>query len=326
MSGRDVVAGPGPGGEPPERPLLGWGGEPHDEPRPGRRALIVAAAAAPWLVVAALLLRPGPPEPTAATGATGAARVGGTAGPAGTAPSPATSAAPGAASSGAAGRSSPAQATTVPEPTPAPAPGYLISSAARHTPGAGDAAAVGAVVARSWLDSVGPPLDADLPAGPGSEAYVDHLLVEAVDLPSPGHAVVSLLALVLDADGDRYAGARLVRLAVPVRLDGEGARPAGAPWRLPEPDLTPASPRWSAVDDPDLLADAGTALEATGYRDVEVHRLERSPGWPWRVTATAVAPGTEVPAQHRIWLRSHLGRLTVAGWLPRQASDQGGQP
>ncbi len=181
--------------------------------------------------------------------------------------------------------------------------------------GPGDAAAVAMAVARAWLGDVGPPLELGLGRA-GTGAYVEHLAVEAVNHPAPGAAVVTLVAVLLDAERGTYRSARVVRIGVPVRLDRVGARPAGVPWWLPAPELAPAAPTWMPVREEPELAEAGAALEAAGYRSVEVRSLDRSDSWPWRVVAVAAAPGVATPSEHTVWLREHLGQLVVAGWLP----------
>lgn len=223
-----------------------------------------------------------------------------------------------------------AEAMTVPSELPSSTPSMQepasgVRFGGRVAVGPGDAAAVAVTVARAWLGDVGPPLDAGVGrAGTGS--YVEHLAVEAVDHPAPGAAVVTLVAVLLEADAGAYRSARAVRIGVPVRLARDGARPAGAPWWLPAPELAPAPPAWTPIDEQTELAEAGAALEAAGYRSVEVRSLERSEGWPWRVVAVATAPGAGAPSEHAVWLRDHLGHLVVAGWLPLRASVPSPQP
>lgn len=194
--------------------------------------------------------------------------------------------------------------------------GRVIASGARVAPDEREAAAVATLVARAWLTGVGPRLDVPGLAGPAG-SYAEHLVVEAVDHPAPGAAVVTLLALVLRAEGDTYRDAEVQRVAVPLWFDGDGARPAGPPWRLPPPGLAVASPQVSeAITDPEVLAAAGEALAAAGYAVTEVVSLGRVQGWPLVVTAVATAPGSDAPAEHVVWLREHLGELVVAGSRP----------
>jgi hypothetical protein len=184
----------------------------------------------------------------------------------------------------------------------------------RSGPAASDAAAVAVLVARDWLGDVGPALG---DVREGRDSYVEHLAVEAVDFPASGAAVVAVVAVVLDVVDGEYAGARAVRVAVPVRLDRHGARPAGHPWLLPPPDLRTDEPQWGEeIVDPAAQAEAGAALQAAGYREIEIEQFTLSDGWPLRVVARAVAPGEQSPTTHVIWLRDHLGALVVAGWLP----------
>lgn len=184
----------------------------------------------------------------------------------------------------------------------------------RTGPTASDAAAVAVLVARDWLGDVGPGLGERREA---RDSYVEHLAVEAVDFPAPGAAVVSVIAVVLDVVDGEYTSARAVRAAVPVRLDRYGARPAGSPWLLPMPDLRTDEPQWGEeIADPAAQAEAGAALQAAGYREIDIQQLTLSDGWPLRVVAKAIAPGEQSPTTHVIWLRDHLGALVVAGWLP----------
>ncbi|MGH3442584.1 MAG: hypothetical protein ACRDUY_11200 [Nitriliruptorales bacterium] len=281
--------------------LEAWAGdEPHQGPRrwdlesaerPGgrggrRRHVILAAAVAPWLVVAIIVFRPAAPAVD--------------------------------------GREHVAEAepaSPLPEPRVTPdGPGAVLAPeafvvGARVAPGAAEAAAVAVAVTRSWLGDAAPALDLGLGTS-GIAGYLEHVVVESVDLPLPDLAVVSLLAVMLDAEDDVWTGARTLRLAVPVRLSPEAASPAGSPWLLPAPDLSIDAPDWIAVDDPVEMAAAGAALVAAGYRDVSVDRLERSESWPLRATVTAVAPGAAEPAEHTVWLRRHLGDYVVAGLLP----------
>lgn len=275
--------------------LPGWDvlDDADEERAPGRGRMLVVAALVPWLVVGAVVLRQSdvggtpPPTPTEVAEPVDSAAAVGT----GDRPSPVAS-----------GSSAPLD-----EPALDAATAGLPRSA-----GPAQAAGVATLVARAWLSGVGPDLDVDIdPAGTG--AYVEQLHAEDISWPAPGSAVVSLVAVLLESDGERYTRARAVRLAVPLRLDARGVRPAGAPWWLPPPDLAPDAPTWRPVDDPDIGATAGEALAAAGYADVAVEAVETSDVWPVRVRATAIAPGADERVAHTVWLREHLGELVVAG-------------
>ena len=274
-----------------------------------RRPVLLLAAGLPWLVLAVMMLRGG-------GGAGGAEPL--------AAPSPvptagASAEAPGAAAPGA------SAATPTPFPTTTePQTATLIHSQARDTATIADATALAVPIARAWLTGVPPRLD--LGIGQADEpGYVEHLGVESVDFPARGQLVVSLVAVMLHATGDQYTDVDVRRLAVPLTVSRAGARPAGSPWWLPDPDLSLDPPATTPVDDPDLLVQAGEALTAAGYRDVNVTSLARTEGWPWIVTATAVAPHASAPAEHTVWLRSHMGGLIVSGWLPTTGDGPNGR-
>lgn len=269
-----------------------------DEPDPpGRARRLLVLAAIPWLVVAVLTVRTfsGPGTSTAAPGT-----------PVGPTPTDAE-----------AGPDAAADATPTPAPSGTPGPGPVaLRYGARAAPGPADAASVATIVARTWLGAIGPEPELDVGAADGPPVYVDHLAVEAVDIPTPDAAVVTVMAVVLEAHEGSYTSARIVRIGVPIALDGTGAHPAGEPWWLATPDLAPRPVTWTPVDDPDALASAGAALETAGYGEVSVLELATSPTWPLRATVTAVAPGTDAAGEHVVWLRDHLGDLVVAGVLP----------
>lgn len=293
---------------PDERPVGRTGPDP-----PGRRPRsrwLMALAVVPWLAVVALLLRPGaPPGPGAQGSGAADPRAGGaadgTGNAAGAAPSRATPPAPG------------------PTATPTPGVGSLgtvVRSGARTGPEMPDATALAAVVARTWIGGVGPTVTVPgVPAGAGAagDVYVDQVALAGVDHPAPGAVVVTLSAVLLHRDGDRYARASVRRLAVPVRLDGRGASPAGQPWWLPAEDLEARPPATEPLGDPALLAEAGAALRAAGYREVAVEALTATDGWPLVATAGARAPGERARRDHVVWLRRHLDGLVVAGDRPR---------
>lgn len=281
-------------------PLPHWLAGDEDEPepdRPRRRWVLPLIAVVPWTVVLAVVLRTAPPAPDPLTG------------PPSASPSPV-----------AVGATAPSARPSASRPADGPADGAatVVTSGARVHPRLGDATALATVVARAWITDVGPTLEVEgAELGRAGDRYAEHLAVEAVDHPAPGHAVVTLLAVVLRRSGDAYDRVEVRRLAVPVVLDADGAAPAGAPWWLPGPSLEHRGAVTTPVEDEQLLMDAGAALAAAGYRDVDVRALSTTDGWPLVVHAHAVAPGADGPADHSVWLRQHLDGLVVAGDLPR---------
>jgi hypothetical protein len=287
-----------------------------DDPtdRARRRHLLLAAAAVPWVVVGALVMRSAavdaPPQPAPSP----------TAAPP-TAPSP---------------TAAPPDPTTPPsalpsEPyVPSPAGGVPLDAGggARDRLTLADVAAAAVPIARDHVTSIGPRLDGTVGEG---ATYAEHLTVEAIDHPAPDHAVVTVQAIVLTARRSAYTDARLVRVAVPLDLT-DGVRPAGRPWPLPDPTPAPAAPLdGEPIDSPDAHAAARAALTEAGYRDVRVREVAATSGWPVVVTARARAPGEDEPAVHVVWTRAAGDGLVVAGWLPSQTqadrpSDEQDQP
>lgn len=179
----------------------------------------------------------------------------------------------------------------------------------------GQAVGLAAIVARSWLSTRpdGVPIEGIEPS-PGADArYVEHLVVESVDHPARGALVATVRALVLPVEGDAYGPAEQWRVAVPISLDADHARPAGTPWTLAVDDAVVEPPTTAPVDDPDLQMAATEAAMAAGYRDVSLVALERTSGWAWVAQVEARAPGQDEVATHAIWLRADVGRLVVAG-------------
>lgn len=288
-------------------PWVGW--EDPDPSPPARRRppWLLAVGLVPWLLVAFLLTRSDTPDgaSTSSAHATPSAAVptdppvgGSTVASAGSAAGP----------SGHSGVTGAAVTT----------------SAARTAVAEDDARAVATVVARAWLTGVGPRLDLGLGGAPAGDGYVEHLVVEAVDHAGPGAAVVTVLAVVLRTDDGTYDAATLHRLAVPLRFDADGARPAGPPYPLPAtaPTPDPLEVEGPALTDPDLLLAAAEALSDAGYADVDVVALGRTAAWPLVVTARARAPGAGDTGTHAVWLREHLGRLVVAGSRPPRPDQE----
>lgn len=284
-----------PPSEPATPPWAAW--EEPEPPPPARRTpWLLVAGVVPWLVLAVVLAGRG----------TGAA------------PAPAASADPvaGAVPGDAPlDGSAPAGGVATAPTTP---PGRIIASGGRTAPDEREATAAAVVVARAWLTGVGPALDL-AGARPEPARYAEHLVVEAIDHPAPGAVVVTVLAVLLHAEGDRYDAAEVRRLAVPLWFDADGARPAGAPWALPAPTFPGAPPATEPVADPDVALLAADALDAAGYAVDEVVSIGRTDGWPLVATVVARAPGRSQPDTHVVWLRRHLGRLVVAGTRPTPA-------
>lgn len=276
--------------------------------RPSRTTWLLAGATLPWLAVAVLLVRPpgGHDDPGAIEGP----------------PSGRPTASPAAATP------LPAPGTSALAPTGTAPSASILSSGALIAVDEDEARAVAVVAARRWLTTVGPDAAApppDATGGDGGDAgaaggvYAEHLVVEGVDHPGPGAAVVTVRALVLRVAGDVYEGVEVRRVAVPLRFDAGGAAPAGDPYLLPLDEPVPAPiESTGSIDDPDLLLLAGEALVAAGYRVDEVHALHRTASWPLVVTAD-VGVGDAPARRLGVWLRPHLGGLVVAGTRPGPA-------
>jgi len=262
-------------------------------------------AVVPWIALVVLVVQGGrTPAPTP---------------PGDAAPAPVVAAAPTAAPT----PSDPA--SVLPEPAPSSArivtsPGQDVSDTVVTSGGLARASllhvtAVALASARDHLGGAAPPLLLDGPRGP-ADRYVEHLQLEALDHPAPGAVVAVVVAIVLHRGEDAFDRAELVRLGVPLLTEGGIARLAGTPWRLPAADLEVDAPPLDPLDDPDLLVEAGRALTAAGYRDVEVTAMGRTATWALAVTVTAAAPGEDAAREHEVWLRPHLDGLVVAGWRP----------
>lgn len=265
-----------------------WDLDAEPAPAPRRRGpWLLAVGAIPWVVLTVVLLRP-------TAGGTASASGGASPQVSGVVDDPAPGATPG-------------------EPTVPAEVATVTAAATGAVPTVAEAGAVAVVVARGHLTGVGPVL-AVAGAAPAPDRYVEHLAVESVVHPGPGAVVVTVLAVVLTIEDDRYDAVEVIRLAVPLTFDRTGASPAGPPWRLPPPDLgdrplTVGEP----IDDPVLLTEAGAAVTAAGYAVDDVVGLAATVSWPLVATVDATAPGEAAPRRHHLWLRSHLGELVVAG-------------
>jgi len=296
---------------------LDWfdGPERDDErPSPTRRRWLLPLMAVPWLVVVALLVLPGRAGPDAQS------------------PPPTTTAAPeqvpnladaqgaGSEDRAVAGPADGEGAATTPAPPPTPDDGV---GAARELPavtleleelrgrwrvgpGSEEAAALAVVIARAWLTGLGPRLELE-GASPDPTGYAEHLVVEAVEHPSPRTTVVTLLAVLLSDPQDADAAVEVRRLAVPLTTDGGAPRPAGAPWPLPGPELGQVQADLQPLDDPAAAVAADTALAVAGLGELAVTDLRTADGWP------VVAHASDGEREHTIWLRPHLDGFVVAG-------------
>lgn len=302
--------------------------EPDAAPRRRRRFVIVAAiAATSWLVLAVVLVR----------GSGGAT-------PAGD-PSE-TAAAPGARAD-----TDPADHEgdgEVASQDPDGGPGGGAEHGGADEPGAGaraeaaggaeatgvgreEAEALTIAVVRGWLSDGGPDL-----AVPGIEvdrsAYLEHVAVESIVVPSEGLAVARALLVLLVRDGDHYTEAIVRRAAVPLTVTPTSVHPGGPPWWLPSaPDLTTVPPEATAT----AAAEAGdavtAALEASGYLEVSVTAVTETNGGTLVADVTARTPGGD-HVDGPVWLHPTPQGLEVLGDVGRElpppvaptATDPGG--
>ena len=321
-----------------------WLGPTDDTPDadPARRArpLLLVLASIPWLVVIGLLVLPGrvgteaggpdpgdpsrpgathdDHEPGTDTAPSGEAVAGDDPTPHDPAPhDPAPddptsdAAAPGATDPGVAGADPPGQTVTL--------EGRELRGRWRVEAGPEEAVSLAVVAGRAWLTGVEPVLDLGLaPRTRGDSGYAEHLIVEAVEHPASDALVVTLVAVMLDAEGGSPA---VRRLAVPIAMTPKGPRLAGTPWELPPPILDRITlPRETATDEGDLDA-ARAALLAAGLTEPDLVALHHTGGWP--VIAEVATPGTDLT--HEVWLRRHHDGFVVAGTTLAGARTTTGQ-
>lgn len=181
----------------------------------------------------------------------------------------------------------------------------------RVGPDEGDAAAVAVAVARAWLTGIDPRAAIHGITPVSEHTYLEHAVVEAVERTGPDTAVVTLLAVLLDRDGDRTE-VRTGRLSVPIAFVDDGVRPAGTPWWAATPDLRPAVPTSEPVDDHDVRLAAVDALVHAGFSEVDLRALGRTETGPVIATVRGRAPdGSAMDGD--VWLRPHLDGFVVAG-------------
>jgi hypothetical protein len=185
-------------------------------------------------------------------------------------------------------------------------------------------AATATVVARAWATGVDPHLDVAGVEPAHGPRYAEHVAVEAIERSGPELAVVTLLAIVLE-EFDDGLGADLRRIAVPLAIEGGAPRLAGSPWWLPSPELHRTHVQTHAETDPVLLDAAAQAVSDAGYDDVELLALHRTETWPWIAEISAVAPGGE-SVEGPVWLREGEDRFVLAGQPPSGQNLGGGTP
>ncbi len=251
-----------------------WFDDEPEGPPPSRRTRwLLVAAVAPWLVVVLVIARSGPGDPTSvAPAAVAAAQA-------------ATGDADDTGDDGTGQDGTGAHPTEQPETAPAGSnteersgggAGVPVDRAGDVVPSRiayGVAEALAVATTRAWLSDAGPDLPApDIDVHRG--AYLEHVVVERIDLVDPQVAVATVSVVLLERDGDVYGGAALRRVAVPLTVTPSTVHVGGSPWWLPTAlDLTLVPPDLDAHDDPAASHATTDALTAAGYRDVTVHRL-----------------------------------------------------
>lgn len=160
--------------------------------------------------------------------------------------------------------------------------------------------------------------------------YINLALPEAVtwvgDL-----AIVDVAAVVLEGTDGRWDRPRAARYAVPLRVRAGVVRLLSVPWALPDPPQSaPGDTAFVPVNDQALTEAAGRALNAVGYRDVQVKALARDPDLPGvlEVEATAVSPGEEQARLQEIWVSDHPSPTVLGAYHPlvRSGATQQAQP
>lgn len=255
-----------------------------DEPRRPRRVALLLVATVPWLVLLVVFVRPAATPPAGAVIPTEVATP-----------------------------------SVVPSPTRArTAEVATVHGNTNATPEAAKALAV--VVARAHLSTAGPaPQIPGIEPGPAGR-YVEHVAVEAVDMPAPGAAVVTVVAVALTATGDRYDGVEVVRLAVPIVFVGDRASPGGQPWTLRPVDLTPTMLTVTPDQRPEFTDAAARALTEAGFSEITDVQVATADGWPVVAEFTGAGIGEAEIRTHVVWLRRHFDGLAVAGIVPQEQS------
>jgi hypothetical protein len=152
---------------------------------------------------------------------------------------------------------------------------------------------------------------------PPSTTYAEHLVVEAIERPAAGAAVVTVLAVLLDTDDGGATGDRPGRTPRRPHRRGRGRpRPGGAPWHVPGPELSVRTPGDAEVTDP-RSSTAVDALHLAGFEGAELLTLEVGDGWPW------VARFRQPDGQHRP--RCGSAATSTGSSSPVSRSDRAGR-
>ena len=167
----------------------------------------------------------------------------------------------------------------------------------RVEPGVEEAAALALIVGHGWRsDRVATEDDM------GEEDTRRLVVIEAVEQPGYGAAVITLLIAPRGVSLDGRT--TLHRVAVPIVIDLDGASLGGPPWELPPPAHEPRALAGAPVDDLELVASARRALDAAGHDGGSLVTLEATAGWPF-IARTATGA--------QLWLRWHVDGFVVTG-------------
>lgn len=151
--------------------------------------------------------------------------------------------------------------------------------------------------------------------------YVDLAVPEALTWAGDV-AVVTVAAVVLEGDGDRWHTSRPARFAVPLHVVEGRPTTLGAPWPLALAAPAADPPRWEPADaDHDGVA---RALSAAGYTDIDAMDVEARGASGaadqiplLRAHVQARAPGEPEPRAHRLWLRTEPEPAVLGADHPR---------
>ena len=148
----------------------------------------------------------------------------------------------------------------------------------------------------------------------GRNRYVDTAAVERAEARG-ALQIVTVLAVVLDREGDRWGPPNVRRYAVPMVGTFEQPLAAGPPWLLPATPANAQPPAWSDQSNAAVAAASVHALRAAGYRRLELLGVRTSADVPGVTAATvrAVAPGEKHLVRHEVWLTAGGTRVLGLG-------------